>query len=118
MKDASGGPITLVEGASFSISSSSDDIARSGAQGLFFEDTRFVSRWRVRFDGFEPCIPDGVVACSASVPSAFGSLSVENLGLAGERIEIEATGTVVKVRGLPDRYRLITAHERAPSTKT
>ncbi len=50
VKDPSGGRITLVEGASFSISSSSGDITPSGAQGLFFEDTRFVSTWRVRLD--------------------------------------------------------------------
>ena len=50
VKDTSGGSVTLVEGASFSISSSSGDIAPSGAQGLFFEDTRFVSTWRVRLD--------------------------------------------------------------------
>ena len=53
VKNTSGGSITLVEGASFSISSSSGDIEPSGAQGIFFEDTRFVSTWRVRLDDEE-----------------------------------------------------------------
>jgi glycogen debranching enzyme len=63
--------------------------------------------------GLEPCIPDGVVTCSPSIPEAFGSLSVENLPLAGARIDIEATGTEAKVRGLPAGYRLITEPKRA-----
>jgi glycogen debranching enzyme len=54
VKNTSGGSITLVEGTSFSISSSSGDIEPSGPQGVFFEDTRFVSTWRVRLDDEEP----------------------------------------------------------------
>ena len=53
VKNTSVGSITLVEGASFSISSSSGDIEPSSAQGVFFEDTRFVSTWRVRLDDEE-----------------------------------------------------------------
>ena len=52
-KSPEGGSITLVEGASFSISSSGGDIEPGGAQGLFFEDTRFLSVWRVRLDAAE-----------------------------------------------------------------
>ncbi len=54
----------------------------------------------------EPSIPDGVVACAPSVPETFGSLSVENLFLAGSRLAIEATGTVAKVQGLAPGWRL------------
>lgn len=54
VKNTSGGSITLVEGTSFAISSSSGDIEPSGPQGVFFEDTRFVSTWRVRLDEEEP----------------------------------------------------------------
>jgi glycogen debranching enzyme len=54
VKNTSGGSITLVEGTSFAISSSSGDIEPSGPQGVFFEDTRFVSTWRVRLDEQEP----------------------------------------------------------------
>jgi glycogen debranching enzyme len=53
VKNTSGGSITLVEGASFAISSSGGDIEPSGPQGVFFEDTRFVSTWRVRLDDEE-----------------------------------------------------------------
>jgi glycogen debranching enzyme len=42
--------VTLVEGTSFAISSPTGDIEPGGAQGLFFEDTRFVSCWRMRLD--------------------------------------------------------------------
>ncbi|MHB1786196.1 MAG: amylo-alpha-1,6-glucosidase [Acidimicrobiales bacterium] len=52
-KGLSGGSITLVEGSSFSISSLSGDIEPGSAQGLFFEDTRFVSTWRLRLDDTE-----------------------------------------------------------------
>lgn len=53
VKSLAGGSITLVEGASFSISSLNGDIEPGGAQGLFFEDTRFVSTWRLRLDEAE-----------------------------------------------------------------
>jgi glycogen debranching enzyme len=56
----------------------------------------------------EPSIPDGVVACAPSVPAVFGSLSVDNLFLAGSRLAVEATGTVAKVQGLPTGWRLTT----------
>jgi len=53
VKSLAGGSITLVEGASFSISSLNGDIEPGSAQGLFFEDTRFVSSWRLRLDDAE-----------------------------------------------------------------
>lgn len=54
VKGLAGGSVTLVEGASFSISASNGDIESGGAEGLFFEDTRFVSLWRLRLDGAPP----------------------------------------------------------------
>ncbi len=39
---------------------------------------------------------------------------MENLLLAGERIDIEVTEAEVKVRGLPDRYQLIAEPKRVP----
>ena len=53
MRNTAGGSVTLVEGASFAISSSSGDIEPAATHGVFFEDTRFVSTWRVRLDGEE-----------------------------------------------------------------
>lgn len=47
------GSITLVEGSSFSISTPCGDIEPGNAEGLFFEDYRFVSTWRLRLDGAE-----------------------------------------------------------------
>ena len=45
-----GEPVTLVEGVSFVVSSVSGDIEQNGAQGLFFDDTRFISCWKLRLD--------------------------------------------------------------------
>lgn len=49
-----GTTVTLVEGTSFSISSTNGDIEPGGPEGLFFEDTRFVSTWRLRIDERTP----------------------------------------------------------------
>ncbi len=45
-----GESVTLVEGVSFVVSSASGDVERSGAQGLFFDDTRFISHWLLKID--------------------------------------------------------------------
>jgi glycogen debranching enzyme len=51
---AAGGPITLVDGATFCLSDAAGDIAPGGAQGLYFRDTRVLSRWELRLDGVPP----------------------------------------------------------------
>ena len=43
-----GDAVTLVEGPAFCISGRSGDIAPNTPQGLFFRDTRFLSRWELR----------------------------------------------------------------------
>ncbi len=48
------GLVTLLEETSFCISEASGDIQPGGAQGLFFRDTRFVSRLELRLDGEPP----------------------------------------------------------------
>src|SRR5437899_1621497 len=42
-----GGPggVTLVEGSTFCISRAGGDISPGGTQGLYYRDTRFLSRW-------------------------------------------------------------------------
>ena len=52
--DRFGATVTLVDGSSFSIASSTGDIDPGGPEGLFFEDTRFVSTWRLRLDQQRP----------------------------------------------------------------
>ena len=42
--------VTLVEGTSFVISSSSGDIVAGDAEGLFYRDTRYLSAWRIAID--------------------------------------------------------------------
>src|SRR5258707_1124233 len=48
------GLITLLEETTFCISEASGDIQSGGAQGLFFRDTRFISRLELRLDGVPP----------------------------------------------------------------
>jgi glycogen debranching enzyme len=48
------GLVTLLEETTFCISDASGDIVPSGAQGLFFRDTRFISRLELRLDGELP----------------------------------------------------------------
>ncbi|MDQ1643951.1 MAG: hypothetical protein QOJ50_135 [Cryptosporangiaceae bacterium] len=43
--------VTLVEGASFCITTSSGDIVPGLAGGLFFRDSRLISRWELHIDG-------------------------------------------------------------------
>lgn len=50
VRSLAGGSVTLVEGGSFAISQLNGDIEPGGAEGLFFEDTRFVSTWRFHLD--------------------------------------------------------------------
>jgi len=48
------GLVTLLEQTTFCISEASGDIQPGGAQGLFFRDTRFISRLELRLDGEPP----------------------------------------------------------------
>jgi glycogen debranching enzyme len=48
------GLVTLLEETTFCISDASGDIVPGSAQGLFFRDTRFISRLEVRLDGELP----------------------------------------------------------------
>lgn len=48
------GSVTLVEGPSFSIASTTGDIDPGGVEGLYFEDTRFLSAWRLRLNNRRP----------------------------------------------------------------
>ena len=54
------GAVTLVEGSSFCVCTPSGDIAPGGAHGVFFADTRVLSRWELRVDD-EPVEPLAVV---------------------------------------------------------
>ena len=57
---ADGGTTTLVAGTSFCLSAVGGDLDPGGVQGLFVDDTRVVSAWRLRIDG-APVEPLGVV---------------------------------------------------------
>jgi glycogen debranching enzyme len=49
-----GGTVTLVEGSAFCISGRSGDITAGSPQGVFFRDTRFLSRYELRVNGRQP----------------------------------------------------------------
>jgi glycogen debranching enzyme len=49
-----GGMVTLVEGSAFCISGRSGDISAGTPQGIFFRDTRFLSRFELRVNGQQP----------------------------------------------------------------
>jgi glycogen debranching enzyme len=49
-----GGTVTLVEGSAFCISGRSGDISAGSPQGVFFRDTRFLSRFELRVNGQQP----------------------------------------------------------------
>lgn len=49
--DESIGISTLVEGSTFCLSGTTGDILPPGLHGLFFQDTRVLSRWQLRIDG-------------------------------------------------------------------
>jgi len=46
--------VTLVEGSSFCISSASGDLLRGSPHGMFFRDTRFLSRLELKLNGQTP----------------------------------------------------------------
>jgi glycogen debranching enzyme len=54
------GTVTLVEGTAFCVCASSGDMLRGGTDGLFYRDTRLVSRWQLRIDD-EPVEPVAVI---------------------------------------------------------
>ena len=48
--------VTAVDGVTFCISDRTGDIRPEAGQGLFFQDTRFISGWHLTIDG-EPVAP-------------------------------------------------------------
>jgi glycogen debranching enzyme len=65
-----GSSINLVEGSSFCISGRSGDMVPGSPQGLFFRDTRFLSRFELRVNGQQP------EPLAAAIPEAFSATLV------------------------------------------
>jgi glycogen debranching enzyme len=51
---APGGTVTLVEGSSFCICTANGDLGAMGPLGVYFRDTRILSRWDLTVDGEQP----------------------------------------------------------------
>src|SRR5215213_3414293 len=49
-----GGAVTLVEGSSFCVSTEAGDLPGAGPYGVFFRDTRILSRFELRIDEERP----------------------------------------------------------------
>ncbi|XVS62353.1 amylo-alpha-1,6-glucosidase [Actinosynnema sp. CA-299493] len=62
-----GGTTTVFEGTTFCLSTADGDIEPGSPHGLFFRDTRVLSRWRLRLDG------DAPHPLSVSHPEAFAA---------------------------------------------
>jgi glycogen debranching enzyme len=52
--ESRGGPVTIVEGSTFCLSGRGGDMRSDLPEGLFFLDTRLLSRWQLRVDGVTP----------------------------------------------------------------
>ncbi len=65
--DSSSGTVTLVDESTFSISRRTGDIVPGGADGLFVQDTRLLSRLELRIDGQE------LEALAATQPTPFSA---------------------------------------------
>src|SRR6202035_4639936 len=46
--------VTMVEGSAFMICAPDGDVSPLSAEGFFFRDTRFLSRWALRINGQPP----------------------------------------------------------------
>src|SRR2546430_5144339 len=61
------GPVTVVEGTTFCLSSAAGDVVPGTPHGLFFHDARVLSRWELRLDGGQPH------PLSVTAPGAFAA---------------------------------------------
>jgi glycogen debranching enzyme len=71
---AGAGAVTIVEGSAFCVSAANGDIMPEFPHGVFFHDTRLVSRWALLIDG------DPVEPLSASTPRPYRSVAVGRAG--------------------------------------
>lgn len=71
---AGAGAITIVEGSSFCVSAANGDIVPELPHGVFYRDTRLVSRWSLLIDGAP------VEALSSTTPQPFQSVMIGRAG--------------------------------------
>lgn len=71
---AGDGAITIVEGSSFCVSAANGDIVPELPHGVFFRDTRLVSRWTLLIDGAP------VEALSSATPQPFQAVMIGRAG--------------------------------------
>ncbi|MEV1131766.1 glycogen debranching N-terminal domain-containing protein [Agromyces sp. NPDC049794] len=71
---AGDGAVTIVEGSSFCVSAANGDIVPELPHGVFFRDTRLVSRWTLLIDGAP------VEALSSATPQPFQAVMIGRAG--------------------------------------
>ncbi|WP_448006058.1 amylo-alpha-1,6-glucosidase [Agromyces bauzanensis] len=71
---AGAGAVTIVEGSSFCVSASNGDIVPELPHGVFFRDTRLVSRWTLLVDGAP------VESLSSTTPQPFQAVMIGRAG--------------------------------------
>jgi glycogen debranching enzyme len=87
-----GGTTSLVAGTTFCLSAAGGDVVPGGVQGLFVDDTRVVSGWRLRIDG-APVEPLGVLE-GERFRATFVGRTPPRKGRADATLLIERTRTV------------------------
>jgi glycogen debranching enzyme len=71
---AGAGAITIVEGSSFCVSGPNGDIMPELPHGVFFRDTRLISRWNLLIDG------SPVESLSATTPQPYRAVTIGRAG--------------------------------------
>src|SRR5579875_673254 len=105
-----GGTVTLVEGRTFCLSDAAGDVRPGTVHGLFFRDTRFMSRWELHLDRGNPS-PLSVVAAET-----FGARFMLRRPPAGGHAD--STLLVVRERLVGDGMREVITLENLGSEAT
>jgi glycogen debranching enzyme len=91
------GTLTLIDGTTFCVSARTGDMTPGGPSGLYFRDTRVLSRWQLTLDGH------GVEILSVRPAQAFAARFIARRPPAGGRAD--STLLVVRERLLGDGLR-------------
>jgi glycogen debranching enzyme len=78
---AAGDRITIVEGSAFLVCAAGGDVAPERAEGFFFRDCRFLSRWELLVNGRAP------EALASSVPDPYRATLVSRVAPRGGRAD-------------------------------
>ncbi|MDA4084923.1 glycogen debranching N-terminal domain-containing protein [Mycolicibacterium hassiacum] len=100
-----GDTVTLVEGSTFCRSDHRGDVVEGGSHGLFFRDSRVLSRWELRVDGrpLEPLtvdLPEAFAALFISRRAPVGGLADSTLLVVRERLVADGMRETITLQNL------------------